>query len=105
MEDLIEFGRVRRAWLGVEIKEISLEDAEVYGLPEVAGVHVMGATEGGPAEGVGLRQGDVLYSIDGTVVNSPNGLQNLVAQKKPGDRVTVQIYRDGRPRELQRSLG
>ncbi len=100
MEDLIEFGRVRRAWLGVQIQEITLEDAEVYKLPEVAGVHVMVVTEGGPAEGAGLRQGDVLYSIDGTVVHSSNGLQNLVAQKKPGDRVSVEIYRDGRPREL-----
>jgi serine protease Do len=47
----------------------------------------------------------VIYSIDGTVVYSPNGLQNLVAQRSPGDRVSVRIYRDGSPREMTIRLG
>jgi serine protease Do len=100
MEDLIEYGRVRRAWLGVQINQIFPEDQEVYDLPEVAGVHVQEATEDGPAAGVGLRQGDVIYAVDGTVVYSTNGLQNLIAQKRPGDRVTLKIYRDGAPRDV-----
>jgi Do/DeqQ family serine protease len=100
MEDLVEYGRVRRAWLGVQINPITPEDQEVYSLPAVAGVHVQEATEGGPAAGAGLRQGDVIYSVDGTVVYSPNGLQNLIAQKRPGDRVTLQVYRNGSPRDI-----
>jgi serine protease Do len=105
MEDLIEFGRVRRAWLGVSIVAVAPEDQEYYNLPEVAGVLVQEATAGSPAEDAGIRQGDILYSVDGTVVYSPNGLQNQVAQKRPRDRVSVQIYRDGSPRDLTVRLG
>lgn len=105
MEDLVQYGRVRRAWLGVQIQEIAPEDQEYYRLPEVAGVLVQSVTEGGPAEDVGLRQGDVIYSVDGTVVHSPNSLQNLIAQESPGGRVTVRIYREGSPRDIQIRLG
>ena len=105
MEDLIEYGRVRRAWLGVQINPISLEDQEYYNLPEVAGVHVQVATEGGPAEDAGIQQGDVIYSVDGTVVYSSNGLQNLIAQRRPREEVTVRIYRDREPRNLRIRLG
>ncbi len=105
MKDLVEYGRVRRAWLGVSIQEIAPEDQEYYDLPEVAGVLLQTTTDGSPAQEVGLRQGDVIYSVDGTVVHSPNSLQNLIAQKSPGDRVTVRIYRDGSPRDVQIRLG
>lgn len=105
MEDLIEFGRVRRAWLGVSIVAVAPEDQEYYSLPEVAGVLVQGATDGSPALDAGIRQGDIIYSVDGTVVYSPNGLQNLIAQRRPRDRVTVRIYRDGSPRDITVRLG
>ncbi len=105
MEDLIDYGRVRRAWLGVSMDAITPEDTEVYALPQVAGVLIQRITENGPAEEVGLRQSDVLYSVDGQVVYSPNGLQNLIAQKRPGDEVTLRIYRDGSPREIRVRLG
>ncbi|MFH1764398.1 MAG: trypsin-like peptidase domain-containing protein [Gemmatimonadota bacterium] len=105
MEDLIEYGSVRRAWLGVEMVEIAPEDQEYYNLPEVAGVLVQRATEGGPAERAGLRQGDVLYSVDGKVVRSPNGLQNFIAQMRPGAEVTLRIYRERSARDYQVRLG
>jgi serine protease Do len=105
MEDLIEHGRVRRAWLGVSITQIAPEDQEYYRLPLVAGVLVQDVTEGGPAARAGLQQGDVLYSVDGTVVYRPNGLQNLIAQKRPREEVTVRIYRGGSPRDITIRLG
>jgi serine protease Do len=105
MEDLIEFGRVRRAWLGVQINLVGPEDQEYFNLPAVAGVLVQGVTEDSPAEDAGIQPDDILYSIDGTVVYSPNGLQNLVAQKRPRDQVTVQVYRDGSPRNITVRLG
>ncbi|MFO8173048.1 MAG: Do family serine endopeptidase [Longimicrobiales bacterium] len=105
MEDLIEFGRVRRAWLGVSIVAVAPEDQEYYNLPEVAGVLVQETTDGSPAAEAGLRQGDIIYSVEGTTVRTPNGLQNLIAQQRPGERVRVRIYRDGSSREMTIQLG
>ncbi len=105
MEDLIEYGRVRRAWLGVSMQPVAAEDQEYFNLPEVAGVLVQSTTDGSPAQDAGLRQGDVIYSVDGTLVYSPNGLQNVIAQRRPREEVTVRIYRDGSPRDLRVRLG
>lgn len=105
MEDLIEYGRVRRAWLGVSIVGVAPEDQEYYNLPEVAGVLVQETTDGSPAEDAGIQQGDIIYSVEGTTVYSPNGLQNRVAQQRPGERVQIRIYRDGSPRDITIRLG
>jgi len=105
MEDLIEYGRVRRAWLGVAITEVAPEDQEAFNLPDVAGVVVQSTTEDSPADDSGLKQGDVIYSVEGSTVHSPNGLQNLIAQHRPGDRVSVRIYRDGSARDVTIRLG
>jgi len=100
MEDLIEYGRVRRAWLGVSIVEVGPEDQEAFNLPSVAGVLVQETTNGSPAADAGLQQGDVIYSVDGTVVRTPSGLQNLIAQKRPRDQVTLQVYRNRAARSV-----
>jgi S1-C subfamily serine protease len=105
MEDLIDYGQVRRAYLGVAMDPIAPEDSEIYNLPEVAGVLIQRITPGSPAEDVGIQQSDVLYSVDGEVVYSPNGLQNLIAQKRPGEEVTLRIYREGSPRDVRIRLG
>jgi len=105
MEDLVEYGRVRRAWLGVRMTEVALEDQEAFNLPRVAGVLVQEVTDGGPAEGAGLEQGDVIYSVDGTVIRGPNHLQNIIAQQAPGTDVTVEVYRNRSPRTFRISLG
>lgn len=99
MEDLIEFGHVQRPRLGVSIEDVDPEDAEVYGLPNVSGVLVQAVPEDGPATGV-LRAEDVIVAIDGEPVTYVGQLQGLVAMRRPGDRVTVTVYRDGSPRDL-----
>jgi serine protease Do len=105
MEDLIEYGRVRRAWLGVRIREVAQEDQEYYNLPEVAGVLVSEATEGGPAEAARLQPEDIIYSVDGTVVYTPSGLQNLIAQRRPGETVMLRVYRERSPLDVRVRLG
>jgi serine protease Do len=95
MEDLIEFGMVQRPRMGVAIENVSAEDAEVYGLPSVSGVLVQTVEEGTPAAGV-LRQEDVIVAIDGEPVGYVAELQAKVAEHRPGDQVSVTIYRDRR---------
>ncbi len=97
MEDLIEFGRVRRARLGVGMVAIDNVSAESYGLPRVAGVELTAITEGGPAQAQGLRMYDVIVEIDGEPIEYVGQLQQAIAMKRPRDRVRVGIYRDGEP--------
>ncbi len=105
MVDLVEFGEVRRALLGVSMRGVTSVDAEYYGLPRATGVLVEDAPQGGPAQSAGIRQEDVIVAIDGEPVERPGQLQLRIAQRRPGDQVTVRFYRDGEPREVQVRLG
>lgn len=105
MEDLIEYGHVRRPQLGVSIEEVFAEDAEAFGLPSVSGVLVQTVAEGGPADAAGMEQGDVIVSIEGERIGYVSQLQGEVAMYRPGDRIDVTVYRDGEPRTLTVRLG
>jgi serine protease Do len=105
MEDLVEYGQVRRPYLGVSMVPVEPEDAEYYGLPRTSGVLVQGVPEDGPAHSAGIRQEDVIVAVDDEAVERPSQLQSIIAQKRPGDRVRVRFYRDGQPREITVRLG
>jgi serine protease Do len=93
--DLIAHGRVRRPILGVSIGDVSGEDAEVYGLPSIAGVLVFDVSSGSPAGEAGLVRHDVIVAIDGVRVDRVGQMQREIAQREPGDTVTVRVIRYG----------
>ncbi len=99
MEDLVEHGSVRRPLIGVTIEDVAAEDAAVYQLPKVSGVLVQELREDGPARGV-LEPEDVIVALDGEPVGYVAELQAKIAARRPGDRVELTIYRDGRSREV-----
>jgi len=103
MEDLVEYGHVRRPRIGVSIVEVSAEDAEFYGLPSVSGVLVQDVPDG-PSVGI-LRQEDVIVALDGQPVGYVSELQAEIAERRPGDRVRVTVYRDGSPVDVDVRLG
>ena len=105
MEDLIEYGRVRRAWLGVAMRPIDQISAEAYGLPTVTGVELTLITDGGPAQAQGLRVYDVLVEVDEQPIGRVGQLQQTIAMRRPGDRIDVKVYRDGRPLTVEIRLG
>lgn len=105
MEDLVEFGHVQRPMIGVSIRDIRPEDAEIYGLPRVSGALVERVEPGSPAERAGLQAEDVVVEVNDQPVGYSNQLQARVAQYHPGDRVTVGYYRNGELRETEVRLG
>ena len=105
MEDLVEYGQVRRPLLGVSMRDVDLEDAEYLGLPRAAGALVSTTTEGSGAEAAGLKADDVIVAVDGEPVERSSQLQTRIAQRRPGDRVEIRFYRDGRPQEVSVRLG
>jgi serine protease Do len=93
MEDLIEYGHVRRPLIGVTIEGVTPEDAELYGLPKVSGVFVQEVREDGPSLG-NLLPEDVIVALDGQPVGYTAELQAKIAERRPGDRVELTVYRD-----------
>ncbi len=102
MTDLVEHGHVRRALLGINIVNVTAEDAEVFRLPEIAGVLVEDfSDEESPAYRSGLRRGDVIVALDGQKIERVGQLQRVVAQHRPGDAVDVRVIRYGEPHRFR----
>ena len=98
-DDLIAHGRVRRAVLGIQIKDVTAEEAKAAQLASIAGVTVGDFSTDGktasPAKVAGLEPGDVIIAIEGTPVDRVGTLQRIVRMKKPGDVVSVDVMRFG----------
>jgi serine protease Do len=96
IEDILEFGRVQRGYLGVTIRNISGAFARQENLNVTQGVYIDSILAGSAAEKAGLQAGDVIVEIDGRTVNQASELQEVIASHRPGDRVKVEIIRNGR---------
>lgn len=96
ISDLMRYGEVQRAILGVQIDEVTDEIAADKKLPNVAGVLIRNVTEGGGASESDLRAGDVIISINGVPTPSVPELQEQIARYNPGDRISLEYFRSGR---------
>jgi serine protease Do len=96
MQQLIENGRVRRGYLGVQIGEVTSEFRDALGLPNRNGAFVQSVSEGTPAAEAGIKPGDVIRTINGDpIVNVPE-LRYRIASSGPNERITLGVWRDGR---------
>lgn len=95
LTQIIEFGHVKRGWLGVAIQNMTPALATSYGLEKVYGGIITGLFKNGPAERAGLKPGDFITHINGIEINNVPHLLNLVSQIKPGNKLTIQGLRDG----------
>ena len=98
-------GRVSRGRIGVVIQEVTKELAESFGLPKAAGALVNSVEKGGPADKAGIEASDVILKFDGKVVNSSVDLPRIVAQTRPGSKVTAQVWRKGVSRDVSMVVG
>lgn len=102
--DLITHGEVQRGFLGVSIQDIDARGARQLGLQQIGGVYVDEVRPGGAADHAGMRNGDVVVSINGKPVNATNELQSIVARFRPGDPLSIEVWRQGKRQELQVTL-
>src|SRR5690606_15770107 len=103
--DLIEYGVVHRPRLGVQIRNATAADAEVFGLDAASGAVVAAIEDGTPAQRPGIRLGDVIRAVDGEPVGSVAELQDRIARRRPGDRVRLGIIRYGDSLDVDVRLG
>src|SRR5580700_6800471 len=118
-EDLIKYGRVRRASLGAEGRPLWPQLADYLKLPVKSGILIEKVTPGGPAALAGIRGGtktilglqelrvggDVIIAIDGKEVTSGMDLNLLLNRAQPGDTITLTIIRDGKRMDVPVKLG
>lgn len=100
MSDLIQFGEVQRGYLGVVIQELNWQLAQQLGIDASQGVVIANLVRNGPADKAGLRIKDVIVEIEGTRIDSPSRLLELVGSRKPGDELDVVIQRGGERRNI-----
>ncbi len=103
---LIDNGEVRRAYLGVNLdSKFGAAAAEQLGLPRLMGTRIVGITPNSPAEAAGLRVGDVILRFNGQTVEDDMHLVNLVSLTSVGQRVVLDVLRDGQQIQLRVTLG
>jgi S1-C subfamily serine protease len=120
MEQLKQNGEVAPAWLGIGGKSLTPDVAKTFDLSVERGVLVETVADGGPAEKAGIRGGDdtvtlqgleyvvggdVIVKVDDVPIESFDDLIGFLADKKPGDKVEVEVVRDGETKTIDVTLG
>jgi Do/DeqQ family serine protease len=104
VKDLIEFGAVQRAILGVTIQDVTAAMVKERSLDKIEGVYVSGVREDGAAKAAGIKEGDIIIKINDVAVNSSAELQEQVSRYRPNDKVRVEIKRDGKTKHFEVTL-
>ncbi len=104
IDKLMRGQSIERGYLGVGIQEIDGDLAESLGLDKNRGELIASVQPGGAAEKAGIRQGDVVVTVNGQPVTPDNTLSYLVANVRPGTRVPIELLRDGRRQTVTAQL-
>ncbi len=105
VDQLRQFGELRRGWLGVRIQQVSDEIAESLNIKPARGALVAGVDDKGPAKPAGIEPGDVVVKFDGKDVKDPKDLSRVVADTAVGKEVEVVIIRKGVEETRKVTLG
>ena len=106
IQQLKEYGEVRRGWLGVSIQNIDENLSKSFQLPDKQkGVAITGVLKDSPAQKSGIQQGDVIIKFDGKDITKVTQLQQTVAETSPDSKVKVVVYRDGKELVLMVQVG
>jgi serine protease Do len=105
LDQLAQFGEVRRGWLGVQIQNVDESIAETLGLGKARGALVAGVDDRGPAKPAGIKKGDVIVKFNGDEVKESRNLPRMVAATPVGKLVEVVVIRDGKETPVNVTLG
>jgi len=102
---LIQYGYVRRPYLGISHVELTPGMARYYGLSVTQGTLVVRVVRGSPADRAGLKPGDVLLAINDETLDAEHPFLNVLLHHQPGETVTLRVNRYGQDLTLQATLG
>lgn len=98
--DLLEYGEVQRAYIGVSIKDLDSKLAQEKNIAEIRGIYVSGLTAGGAGEEGGIKEGDIIMKIADVAVNNVPELQEQISRYRPGDKINVTLKRNNQEKVL-----
>ena len=93
IDELIEFGYIKSAYMGVVVQEMDATTAEIYSLP--LGVQVISVEEGGAAERAGIQPKDIILAVDDARIEGLTDLTRALRNYEPGDKAWIRVYRGG----------
>ena len=105
MDQLVEFGEVRRGQLGIHIQDVTPSIAEALNLDAAVGALVSQVLPGSAAEEAGLQAGDIILAIDGRAVEDSITLRNMIGLMRLGTDMEITYIRDGRKRTMRARTG
>lgn len=98
--DLIEFGEVQRAYLGLTIADLDAEKAAKIGIEDKIGIYVSGITSKGAGEEAGIKTGDIITGFGGYQVTSIPQLHEQLSKYRPGDKVEIAVKRGSQTKNM-----
>jgi len=104
VSDLMEFGAVQRAFIGISISDVTAEMAQKNGINILKGVYVNAVTKGGAAQDAGIKAGDVILKVNDVEVNKVSELQEQIGQYRPGQQVNITIMRGDKQQDILLTL-
>jgi serine protease Do len=99
--DLQKYGRVPRPWLGILADRMTSQIQAYFHLDVSEGVIVSNLVEEGPADGAGVKTGDVIVNIDGTPVKEPYDIDRILSKHRPKDEISMKIQRGRRQVDIR----
>lgn len=104
VSDLIEFGTVQRAFIGLSIQDIDAKFAEEKRIKQLKGVYINGLTEKGAGEEAGIKIGDIVTKIENVTVTSTSELLEQIGKYRPSDKIYITIIRNDKEMVLPVTL-
>ncbi len=100
-----EEARKEKAFLGIFMSDLTEEAIKEKGYRIEKGVIISGVIDGSPADDADIEEGDIVISIDGIEIGDTRQLAGQVAARKPGDRVKIELFRNGEKKSIEVELG
>jgi serine protease Do len=102
---IVATGKVVHAKLGVTVQEVNQGFADSFNLATPEGALISNVERGGPADKAGLKPGDVIRSLNGQKIVSSVDLPSVVGLSTPGEKITLDVWRQGKPVQIVATLG